>query len=92
MKLIIDIHNKIVKISLTEKEKRIDFFIFPEENNLSDRLLLEIDNLLQKNKLFSKDIEKAELKTDLTDGFTTYRIAKTIVDTFNWGKAVASGE
>jgi len=86
MNLVIDIHNKTVRISLFEKEEEKDFFEFPEENNLSDKLLPEIGKLLQKNKLLSQDIEKAELQTDLTDSFTTYRIAKTIVDTFNLGK------
>ena len=88
MKLIIDIHNKIVKIILLKGEKEQDHLEFPEENNLSDKLLPIIDELLRKNKLSAKDVKKAELETDLTDGFTTYRIAKTITDSFNWGKEV----
>jgi len=84
MRLIIDIHNKIVKIILQEKEKQIDAVEFAEENNLSQKLLPEMAGLLEKHKIEPKDIKKAELETDLTDGFTTYRIAKTVVDTFNF--------
>ena len=86
MKLIIDIHNKIVKIILLKGGKEQDYLEFAEENNLSDKLLPSIDELLRKSKISAKNIEKAELKTDLTDGFTTYRIAKTVADSFNWGK------
>ena len=86
MDIVIDIHNKIVKISLLRDKKEVDVLEFPEENNLSDRLLLSIADLLKKNKLKATDIAEARLETDLTDGFTTYRIAKTIVDSFNWGR------
>lgn len=86
MRLIIDIHKKLVKISIIENNREVDSADFPEENNLSDKLLLEIAKLLEKNKISLKNVEKAELQTDLTDGFTTYRIAKTIVETSNWGK------
>jgi len=88
MKLIIDIHNKIVRIILIEGNKEVDFTEFPEENNLSQKLLPEIANLLEKNKIEPKDLEKTELQTNLSDNFTTYRIAKAIVDSLNWGKTV----
>ena len=88
MKLVVDIHNKIVKIILLEDKKEQDYLEFSEENNLSDKLLSSVDELLQKNKLSAKDVEKMELETDLTDGFTTYRIAKAVVDSFNWGKGL----
>ncbi len=86
MRLIIDIHNKIVRIILQEDNREVDFFEFPEENNLFQKLLPEIANLLEKNKIEPKNLEKTELKTDLADNFTTYRIAKAVVDSFNWGK------
>jgi len=86
MRLIIDIHNKIVKIILSESGKKIDFIEFPEENNLSQKLLPEIAKLLEKNKIEPKNLEKTELQTDLADNFTTYRIAKAVEDSLNWGK------
>ena len=71
-----------------EDKKELDFLLFPEENNLSDKLLSSISELLGRHNLFPKNIEATKLETDLTDGFTTYRIAKIIVDTLNWGKKI----
>jgi len=86
MRLIIDIHDKKVKIILQEKKEEIDLVEFAEENNLSQKLLPEMAKLLEKHNIKPKDLEKAELATDLNDNFTTYRIAKVIVDTLNWKK------
>ena len=84
MNLIIDIHDKIVKIILLRDGKEINKLEFPEINNLSEKLLLSISKILDKNNLKPKDIVNMELKSNLTDSFTTYRIGKVIADTFNW--------
>jgi len=86
MNLIVDIHNKIVKIILLEGKNEKDEIEIEEFNNLSEKLLPTIAEILEKNDLKPKNIGKMELKTDLNDGFTTFRIAKTVVDTFNFGK------
>mgnify|MGYP007030122355 CR=1 FL=1 len=40
--------------------------------------------ILKKNKLNIQQLEKANFFSDLSESFTTYRVAKTIVDTINF--------
>ena len=78
-----DRHAKI-DIRLLDGLKIIDSFDFAEERQLSERLLPSIDDLLKKNKLAVADIEEMTLISNVDESFTTYRIAKSVVDAFNW--------
>ena len=84
MNLLIQIKDKNISIMLKKNGKIVDEFSFPDEHNLTEKLLPEIDKLLKKNKLDIKDIEKTSLKSDMDDYFTTQRIAKTVVNSLNW--------
>lgn len=82
----IQIKDKQVEIFLKEKGNILDSFNFPEERQLSEKLLPSIDKMLRKNNLKPEDIKKMTVKSDLGDNFTTYRIAKTVADTWNWAR------
>lgn len=84
MNIEIKIEKNVVSIFLKNKNNMQDQVVFPEERNLSEKLLPSIDKLLKKNKLKSTDIKKMELQADIDDSYTTYRIAKAVVDSFNW--------
>jgi len=84
MNIEIKIEKNVVSIFLKNKKNIQDQIVFPEERNLAEKLLPSIDSLLKKNKAKPTDIEKMELIADLDDSFTTYRIAKAVVDSFNW--------
>ena len=84
----IEIEKRIIKIVLLNDDNVVDSFEFEEKNNLSDTLLSEIDNIIVKNKIDLKDIEKMELEADVTESYTTFRIAKTTMDVFNWTKEI----
>lgn len=86
MKLKIKIKNKAVIISILRKNKVVDKLTFPEDYNLSEILLPNIDELLKKNRLKPEDVEKAVLMTGLTESFTAFRIARSVVNAFNWSK------
>jgi len=83
----IKIENKIVSISLLDKETVLGSVTIIEEHRLSEDLLPTIDGLLKKHSLEAKDIEKMTLESDMGDNFTTQRIAKAVVDSFNWAIA-----
>jgi hypothetical protein len=83
MKIIIEIKNRKIKISLWEKGREKDFLDISDEYKLSEDLLPAIDELLKKNKLIAKDIKKVEVETDQDDNFTTTRLAKTVAETWN---------
>lgn len=84
MKIKIKIKNGQIILVLKEENKIIDKLNFTEEHNLSEKLLLNIDKLLKKNKINNKRVKKIELESDIGEPYTTYRIAKTIAKTFNW--------
>jgi tRNA A37 threonylcarbamoyladenosine modification protein TsaB len=80
----IQILNKQITLFLKDKKSIVDSLNFPEERQLSEKLLSAIDKLIKKNKLDSEDIKKITVKSDLGDNFTTCRIAKTVAQTWNW--------
>jgi len=84
MNIEIKIEKNIVAIQLKSNKAILDRMVFPEERNLAEKLLPSIDKLLRKNKLEPKDIKVMELKADMDDSYTTFRIAKSVVDSFNW--------
>lgn len=84
MIIAIKIENKIVSIGLADSGKVLDEAVLSEERRLSEDLLPSIDDLLKKNDLEPKNIEKMTLESDMGENFTTYRIAKAVVDAFNW--------
>jgi len=90
MNIEIKIENKILEISLVDKKNLVDQIVIAEEHRLSEDLLPTIDKLLQKNKLTPQDIAKMTLQSDLGENFTTYRIAKAVVDAFNWANKMIS--
>jgi len=84
MNIQIKIENKTIHIFLKNKERILDVVIFKEKHDLSEKLLPAINRLLKKNNLAVKDIKNMDILADINDSFTTYRIAKTTADSFNW--------
>ncbi len=82
-KIIIKIEDKKIGLVLKENGDFVDEFFWEEEQNLSQRLLVEIDSLLRKNDLKPKDLSEVKVKTNIDDKFTTVRIAKVVANTFN---------
>ena len=65
-------------------EKIVSRSVWKEENNMSQKLLPEIDKIIKKNKLKLNCVKKMEVKSDIPARFTTVRIAKTVAKTFNY--------
>ena len=84
----LDRHAKI-ELCLMNGRESLDSFDFVEEHQLSENLLPSIDEMLKKNKLQSVDVEEMSLISDVDESFTTYRIAKSVVDAFNFAKKIA---
>ncbi len=84
MEIIIKIQERKIRIILLQNKKEVDFFDIVEEHSLSEKLLPEIDRLIQKNKLKLEDIEKVAVDSDQEDNFTTTRIAKSVANAWEW--------
>ena len=84
MKLELHLTKDKATLYLKDGRKIIDKVEWLENNNLSQKLLLEIDKIIRKNKLKKEDIKKIEVKSDIPVGYTTTRIAQTVAKTYNF--------
>jgi hypothetical protein len=84
MKMEIIIKNDNISLFLRKGDLLIAKSGWKEQRDLSNRLLVEIDNLLGKKGLKPGDIESAKVLSDISDNFTTIRIAKTVAEAFNF--------
>ena len=84
MKILLEIKAGQIKIILQDKQGILDEAAFPEERNLSEKLLPTVDKLLKKNKLQPRDIEDFQVVSDLGENYTTFRLAKTVAEAFKF--------
>ncbi len=84
MEILITIKEKKVKVALMENEVERDVLEIVEEHSLSQQLLPSIDELLKRNQLISKDIEKMRVESDRDESFTTTRIAQAAANAWNY--------
>lgn len=89
MNIEIRIDKNIVSIFLKNKNSILDEIVFPEERNLAEKLLPSLDHLLKKNRLRPEDVGRMQLEADMGDSHTTYRIAKSVADSFNWARKIS---
>lgn len=88
MRIEIKIKNKTVSVLLKKGEGVLDELKILEEHSLSEKLLPVIGEMLKKHSLEPEDVEKMELESDLGENFTTYRIAKSVVEAWNFGNSL----
>lgn len=84
MKLEINIVNRTVDVVLKKGGREINNLKFIERNNLSEKILANIDKLLRKNKLEPKDIKRVTVKTDEPTSYTTSRIVRSVAKAYNF--------
>lgn len=77
-----------IAINLCADGSVLDFMVWKDKIDLSERLLVEIDMLIIKNNLVLADIANFEVKSDISDKFTSVKIAQTVAKTLNFYKAV----
>jgi tRNA A37 threonylcarbamoyladenosine modification protein TsaB len=84
MNIEIIVKDKRINLVLRREEEFIDSLFWQEGDNLSQKLVLKIDELIKRNNLTSSEIEKIKVKTNISEKFTTVRIAKVVAKTFNF--------
>ncbi|MFA6183860.1 MAG: hypothetical protein WC682_02030 [Parcubacteria group bacterium] len=75
--------NKAILYLMREKEI-VDELKWEGDLNLSEKLLVNMDNLLIKNNLKNVDISKMIVKTSIAGNLTTVRVARIVAKTFNF--------
>ena len=79
------IRNNQVTLRIKDGRKTICVTVFEVNKDLSDLLLVKINSLFEKNKLKLSDISKYALQSDIAENYTTYRIAKAVINALNSG-------
>jgi len=89
--MVLKLHLKKEKniLYLMDGKRIVGQSVWKEENNMSQKLLAEIDKIIKKNKLKLNCVKKMEIKSDIPAGFTTTRIAKIVAKTFNYAIKVS---
>jgi hypothetical protein len=84
MKLEIILENQEIILNLVKNSKTVDKISWPEDSNLSKKLLLNIEKILKKNKLAKNDLKSVKVINKAEHNITTFRIAKSIADAYNF--------
>lgn len=77
---------KNVTLVLRDNDHEIDRTQWIDENNLLERFFPAIDDLLTRNNLVVEGVSNFVLLTDIPKGYTTARIARTIIKTLNFAR------
>lgn len=75
---------KEITLILTKKGKILGQKKWTDQNDLSEKFFPQVDTLLKENNYTMKDIEEFLLENNIPEGYTTARIAKTIMDSLQY--------
>jgi len=80
--------NNYIKLCLISAKKRIDCLEWQDRNDLSRKLLANLDKILAKNDIALDKIESCNIISEVPQKWTTYRIADIAFKTLNIGSVV----
>jgi tRNA A37 threonylcarbamoyladenosine modification protein TsaB len=86
MKIYLKIEEKNITLILKKNEVVLDEKKWVDDNNLLEKFFPAIEKLLAEHNLKIQEVEDFQLETNLPKGYTTERIARTIIQTLNFGK------
>ncbi len=80
----LSVKEKQVTIVVLDGEKIFDKEEWVDENNLLEKFFPIMDEILGRNNININNIDNFELVTNIPAGYTTARIARTIIKTLNF--------
>jgi tRNA A37 threonylcarbamoyladenosine modification protein TsaB len=86
MTITLALKEKDVTLVLTEKGEMIAQKKWCDNNDLLERFFPALDELLRENALVCENIEEFLLTTQIPQGYTTARIARTIIKALNFAR------
>lgn len=84
MHIILEIRENEIELLLKDQNVLIDKSGWKGKLDLSEKLLIGIDDFLTKNSLEVENIEKIVVKSNISDNLTTVRIVETVAEAFNY--------
>ena len=86
MQIQLSLKEKNVTLVLLNGDKKVDEESWVDENNLLEKFFPIIDAMFEKNNCTINDVDDFILDTNIPEGYTTARIAQTIIQTFNFAQ------
>jgi len=86
MTLTLLIVGKEIALILAKEGKILGQKKWTDKNDLSEKFFPQADTLLKENNYTMKDIENFLLENNIPEGYTTARIAKTIMDSLRYAR------
>ena len=86
MNIHVSLTEKNVTLVLRDGEKSLDERQWTDENDLLERFFPTLEEMLQSNQVDITDVDKFLLETNIPQGYTTARIARTIVKVLNFAR------
>ncbi len=83
-KILLKIEQKNINLSLLHDNKLVLKKNWVDNNNILEIFFEELDNILKLNNLIIDDISKFELELKNPYGYTTTRIAQTLINSLNF--------
>ncbi|MDA3814924.1 MAG: hypothetical protein PF549_00985 [Patescibacteria group bacterium] len=74
------IEESTIRLRLMKNEEVIDEKSWQEKANLSLKLLLNIDKLLEKNKIKKEQLNNIEVESDQSISYSSTRIARAVAE------------
>jgi tRNA A37 threonylcarbamoyladenosine modification protein TsaB len=84
MQMKLSLNEKEVSLVLQDDNKIIDKKQWTDENNLLEKFFPILEEMLVHNDLTIESIDEFILDTNLPEGYTTARIAQTIIKTLKF--------
>ena len=84
MKLQLELKEKEVRLVLLDGEKSLDEEKWIDQNNLLEKFFPICDEMLSRNNVDIESVDNFVLETNIPEGYTTARIAQTIIKTLQF--------
>ena len=84
MQLQLVLKEKDVTLVLLDEEHKVDEKKWVDENNLLEKFFPVADKMFEENNCTINDIDDFILETNIPRGYTTARIARTIIKALNF--------
>lgn len=83
--LVIKIDDSKVFLILKKENSKQASLSWKNDNNLSRLLLVNLDKLLKKEGLKIEDVQKVKVDSNLSESYTSNRIANSVAKAIEWG-------
>ncbi|MEP7162195.1 MAG: hypothetical protein ABI747_00310 [Candidatus Moraniibacteriota bacterium] len=80
------------ELTLKQEEEVLGTKNWLESRDMGRQLFTAIAEFLKENSLKSGDIVDFQVKTDVSDNFTSVKIAETVAKVYTWGVKVLSSK